>query len=94
MILKTQYYIKVPGTAFTFLALLSFVSGCKKEKSFRYALISGFLAGLAFYSYFIYLFFVPAYIYLYLKEKKKYNLFLQKETGQAEKRGNFGLFAC
>ena len=75
MILKTQYYIKVPGTAFTFLAFLAFVSGKKREKSFRYALISGLLAGLAFYSYFIYLFFVPAYIYLYLKEKKIYNLF-------------------
>lgn len=75
MILKTQYYIKVPGTAFTFLALLSFVCGKHKANSFRYALLSGFLAGLAFYSYFIYLFFVPAYLYLYIKDRRIYNMF-------------------
>lgn len=75
MILKTQYYIKIPGTAFTFLAVLSFVCGKYKANGFRYALLSGFLAGLAFYSYFIYLFFVPAYLYLYIKDKRIYNMF-------------------
>lgn len=75
MILKTQYYIKVPGTAFTFSALLAYVCGKDKTDSFRYALLSGILAGLAFYSYFIYLFFVPAYLYLYIRDKHIYSLF-------------------
>lgn len=75
MILKTQYYIKLPGVAFTFLAIVSFAYGQHKANNFRYAMLSGFLAGLAFYSYFIYLFFLPAYIYLYVKDKYFYNLF-------------------
>lgn len=75
MILKTQYYIKVPGTAFTFLALWVYACGKYKASSYRYALLSGILAGLAFYSYFIYLFFVPAYLYLYIRDKRMYDLF-------------------
>lgn len=59
--IRTQYYIKLPGT---FLMLCAFYLLLNQDnvKQGRYVVFSGVLNGLAFYSYFIYLFFAPAMI--------------------------------
>lgn len=78
MIMKIQYYIKLPGTACTLLTILILLYGIGKEKEWRYVLVAGLVAGFAFYSYFIYLFYIPGYVYFLLKkyDRKKliYNL--------------------
>lgn len=68
MIMKIQYYIKLPGTACTLLAILILLYGIGKEKEWRYVLVAGLVAGFAFYSYFIYLFYIPAYLYFLFKK--------------------------
>lgn len=72
--IRTQYYIKLPGTLLLLFAYFWIGRiGTSKEK-YRHLLGSGILAGLAFYSYFIYLFFAPALwgiVYLRLKREKR-----------------------
>ena len=68
---RTQLYILLPGTicllGAVYLLLL------QKNDSVKYILISGILAGFAFYTYFVYLFFVPAFfILLRYQCKEKY----------------------
>lgn len=77
---KSQYYIQLPGMALILFSILLILKGRIREKKQGYVLIAGILAGLAFYSYFIYLFFVPAYIVWLLsdskyKKEKGYSLF-------------------
>ena len=78
-IMKVQFYIKLPGTALILLAILILLYGTEKEKQYRYILFAGIFAGLAFYSYFIYLFFMPMFLYcVYILFEKKdaiYNFF-------------------
>lgn len=62
--IRTQYYIKLPGAFLLLLSLYFLIMfSSKKEKGYL-LLISGATCGLAFYSYFIYLFFVPAMVIL------------------------------
>lgn len=61
---RTQYYIKLPGTLFLFISMYFLIEMCTKKKSAWCLILSGFFCGLAFYSYFIYLFFVPAMLVL------------------------------
>ena len=78
-IMKVQFYIKLPGTALTLLAILLLLYGKQREKEYQYILMAGIFSGLAFYSYFIYLFFFPMFLVsvyvLFKKESAKYNLF-------------------
>lgn len=62
----TQYYIELPGMLFLLAAVILYE---KAENNGRnadvYFFFAFFMLGLAFYSYFNYLFFVPGFILLY-----------------------------
>lgn len=60
-IYRTQYFIELPGVMFTLLGFYFLLMWIKQGMNSRKLVISGIVAGLAFYSYFNYLFFLPAY---------------------------------
>lgn len=73
--IRTQYYIKLPGTFFLLLSYYLLQRSCKPGKAFKDLIWSGVLAGLAFYSYFIYIFFAPAIcLVLFLRLRKTGNI--------------------
>lgn len=68
---RTQYYIKLPGTLLLMLAIyFALLSGERNRHAF-YLALSGILLGGAFYSYFIFLFFAPALLTICLVKTKK-----------------------
>lgn len=67
---RTQMYIIIPGACLILAAIYLLVVKdgqlCKKK-----IFLSGVLSGIAFYSYFVYLFYVPAFLaFIYLNFKK------------------------
>lgn len=71
--MRTQYHLKLPGTMLTFFSLYLLISMDKDDSSEKRTLLSGLAQGLAFYSYFVFLFFVPALclINIYFTKKGK-----------------------
>ena len=59
-IYRIQYYIKLPGIMFTLIAMFFLFRADEKHR--KNILLTGLFSGLAFYSYFIYIFFVPSFI--------------------------------
>lgn len=57
--MRTQYHLKLPGTLLILMSIY-FLCISPKMRGGQKIVLSGLLAGVAFYSYFIYLFFVPA----------------------------------
>lgn len=68
---RTQYYIKLPGTLLLLFSLYCLLMCNNYRKNVYLLLFSGVLGGLAFYSYFIYIFFVPAMMLILLFQVKK-----------------------
>lgn len=62
--IRTQYYIKLPGTLFLFISMYFLIDLRAKKMCAWQLVLSGFFCGLAFYSYFIYLFFMPVLLVL------------------------------
>ncbi|GEM_PF-6440718 len=71
---RTQLYAFLPGIVLTLGALLLLYNN-KLSKN-KIMIISGILAGLAFYSYFVFIFFVPAYIIVIVYKIKQEKLLL------------------
>lgn len=73
---RTQYYIVLPGVVFTLISIYLLLSWIKDSSKNYKLFFSSVMAGLAFYNYFIYVFFVPAYLILLCmiikKEKQDY----------------------
>lgn len=70
--IRTQYYIKLPGVFLLFLSLYCLiVFSSSKRGEGNLLVISGMLCGLAFYSYFIYLFYVPAMVFFCMNQAKE-----------------------
>lgn len=66
-ILRCQYYIKLPGTALILGALYLLLSVREESVPIKRRIrimVTAFLAGFAFYSYFHYLFFAPAFLWV------------------------------
>lgn len=68
---RTQYYIKLPGTLLLMLAIYFALLSEEKNGHAFYLALSGILLGGAFYSYFIFLFFAPALLAFCLVKTKK-----------------------
>lgn len=77
--MRTQFYIKLPGIFLTLLGFC-FLMRQKKPQMGGYILAAGLLQGLAFYTYFIYLFFVPAIIVICIYYAKKQNRSVIKDV--------------
>ncbi len=70
-LIRTQYYIKLPGTFFLLAAVYALMKVSKNEqKKGKLLILSGVLCGLAAYTYFIFLFYIPAMILFCLVESK------------------------
>lgn len=62
-LIRTQYYIKLPGTFFLLAAVYTLMKISQNEQSKgKLLILSGVFCGIAVYSYFIYLFYIPAMI--------------------------------
>lgn len=72
--IRTQYYIKLPGTLLLMLALYFALLSEQKNRHALYLTLSGILLGAAFYSYFIFLFFAPALLIMCLTRTRKLRL--------------------
>lgn len=73
-ILRTQFYVKIPGTVCLFISLYFLYRAFEQkddETKLKKLLLSGILLGISFYSYFIYIFFVPAFIILIFSIKRQ-----------------------
>lgn len=76
LFIRTQYYIKLPGAMFITLSLLFSIENNKRKSHKIWIFLSSLCAGLAFYSYFIYLFYFPVLvgIFIYYEIKNKHIL--------------------
>ncbi len=74
----TQYYIELPETLCVLLSLLFYYKWVENPEKKKYLFISYFTAGIAFYGYFNFLFFLPALIVgtCYHSWREKRTLFL------------------
>lgn len=59
---RMQYYIELPGVIFTLLAAWFLLKWIDKNENNKFLLISGMFLGIAFYSYFNFLFFIPGFL--------------------------------
>lgn len=67
---RTQSYITLTPIIFTFISILLLLN--TKTNTILKLIISGFSSGLAFYGYFVYLFFIPAFIILIINKQSNY----------------------
>lgn len=78
--IRTQYYIKLPGTLLLMLSIYFGMQSIDNHKHAVYLMLSGISLGIAFYSYFIFLFFAPAILLFCLDKAKKTDSSYVKDT--------------
>lgn len=79
-LIRTQYYIKLPGTLFLMLSMYFAILSIEQNRHVFYLALSSIFLGIAFYSYFIFLFFAPAILIFCLSKTKKLGLKLFKDA--------------
>lgn len=72
--IRTQYYIKLPGTLLLMLSVYFAILSIDRQRHALYLALSGISLGVAFYSYFIFLFFAPAVLVLCLGKTRQLGL--------------------
>lgn len=78
--IRTQYYIKLPGTLLLMLSIYVAILSIDHHRHAFYLALSGIFLGIAFYSYFIFLFFAPAVLFFCLSKTKQLGLNCLKDT--------------
>lgn len=72
--IRTQYYIKLPGTLLLMLSVYFAILSIDRQRHALYLALSGISLGVAFYSYFIFLFFAPAVLVFCLGKTRQLGL--------------------
>lgn len=72
----TQYYIELPGVIFSLLSLIMLINWIIDSTNQKFLFLSGFFIGLAFYSYFNFIFLFPSLVcfslfFLKINDKKR-----------------------
>lgn len=86
---RTQYYIELPGVIFMLLATICLISWTEETSQKKKILNTGIFAGLAFYNYFNFIFFLPGMLIVlyamlkYFKINERYRYLVVLLSGYA-----------